>query len=131
MSNNYINKEEQLTNTWVSSNNTSKTFLESTDDPFQYNTNMSGNELDVNNKYIEKKSHEWYINHRNDLIRNKGFEYRGNILKRSLSGAMFIETKRKGLLEQLEKVLVYLVDSIKHIKKSYNYTLEKDYVDFN
>lgn len=129
--NSNIKTEGRLVDKWVSSTGSSRTFKENVDNPFEYNQNYSGNTLDENISYVEKHPHEYYINHRNDIIGHLGFDYRGNILKRSLSSAMFLEKKRKGLLGELEKILVYLVDSIKHIKKSYNWALEKDYRDFN
>ena len=121
----------KVSNPWTGSSNTSKTYLETNDDPFQFNKNYSDNDLDNAEVYKERLSPNWYINHRNDIILHTGFDYRGRILKRSLSGSMYLETKRAGILNEIEKVLVFLVDSIKNIKKSYNWCLDKNYRDFN
>lgn len=71
------------------------------------------------------------IRHRHDQLLHRGFNYHGNILYKTLSSAMFLEPKRELILAQYEKVLSFLVDTIKHIKKSYNWTVDKDEIYIN
>ncbi len=71
------------------------------------------------------------VRHRNDNIKNTGFDYRGNILNKSLSNVFFLEPKREVLLGAIDGVLSWLVDHIKMIKKTVNWTLPKYYRDFN
>ena len=73
-------------------------------DPLEESKNYSGNDLDIKNpwRHFDGKSARYCLEHRNDRIGNLGFDYRGNILKRSLSGVLFLENKRKSILEDLE-----------------------------
>ena len=60
-----------------------------------------------------------------------GFDYRGNILKKTLSSVFYNEKKRAAILEFLDDILSTLVDQVKMIKKTYNFVIEKNYRDFN
>ncbi len=68
---------------------------------------------------------------RKDDIKNMGFDYRGNILKKSLSAVLFSEVKRASMLKPLEYMLSYLVDSVKNIKKHSNFAIPKRWEYFN
>jgi len=76
-------------------------------------------------------SYKENINHRKDELLNRGFDYHGHILEHSLSSAFYLDSTRSGILAKMESIFSYLVDSIKHIKKSYNYTHDKDFINFN
>ncbi len=71
------------------------------------------------------------IEHRNDDIKYVGYDFRGNVFKRTLSPLFFGEKNREDMVQQLDGVMSYLIDYIKHIKKAYNWTLGKKYRDFN
>lgn len=75
----------------------------------------------------------WYkVRHRNDDIKHKGFDYRnGQLLRKTLSNVLYLDAKRTVLLDAYSNVLEYIVDYIKMIKKTYNWTLDKYYRDFN
>ena len=70
-------------------------------------------------------------NHRNDILLHRGYAYQGHILEKSLSAALYLETKRSGILAQLETPLANMVDSIKMIKKWMNWTLPWYFTNFN
>lgn len=71
------------------------------------------------------------VRHRNDNIKNTGFDYRGQILKKSLSNVFFLEAKREVILSAYDEIITWMVDHIKIIKKTFNWTLPKYYRDFN
>jgi len=71
-------------------------------------------------------STRYKIKHRKDVLLNRGYQYSGNILKRTLSPALFLEDKRSNILGKFEEYICFLINSIKHIKKSYYWTVEKD-----
>ena len=107
-------------------------------DPYQelldQNKNFSKNFLDrTRNKWwkFEGKSIRYCLEHRNDIILHTGYEYRGQVLKNTLSTMFFIEGKRKNILAKYEKAINFLIDQVKFIKKQFNYTLDKEYRDFN
>jgi hypothetical protein len=87
-------------------------------DPLLENRNYSGNDLDIPNKWYgsEHKPPRFFLEHRNDNIKHNGYDYRGKILKRSLSPVLYLELKRKLILEKMETVVTFMVEHIKHIK---------------
>lgn len=72
-----------------------------------------------------------HIESRHDSLLNKGFDYKNIVLKRTLSSALYLESKRKMILEKLEEPITYIINSIKNIKKSYNWTVPMDYENIN
>ena len=71
------------------------------------------------------------LRHRKDVLLHRGFPYQGQVLYKSLSGALYLEEKRKNILTKLEEPIAFIIDSIKIIKRSYNWTLETDFINFN
>lgn len=64
-------------------------------------------------------------------LKNRGYDYKGKILKRTLSSYIYRDPKREEILDQFEKSLYFIVQQIKTIKTFFNYTVDKDYTDFN
>jgi len=71
------------------------------------------------------------VRHRKDDLKHRGYDYRGNIFKNSLSSAFFLEEKRSSILLRMETMLIFLIDQVKHIKKTFHYAHEKNFRDFN
>ena len=72
------------------------------------------------------------VKHRNDNILHVGFDFRnGNVLRKTLSNVLYLDAKRGAILDYYSEVLEWLIDYIKMIKKSFNWTLPKYYRDFN
>lgn len=93
-------------------------------------TNLSGNVLgepDYNYHVTFWES----VKHRKDDIKHKGYSFRGNVLWKSISNIFYKENKRRDILMAIEVCIVFLIDSVKTIKKTYNYALDKNYRDFN
>jgi len=66
------------------------------------------------------------IYERREKRKNLGFDYKGNILKKSLSSQMFgAHPLLDYLLQQVEKVVYEWVESVKQIKISANPALDK------
>lgn len=70
-------------------------------------------------------------NTRKTRIKNTGFDYRGKILRRSLSPYLYGESTRASILDEIDKILTFWVEKVKTVKTFYNYTVPKDYTDFN
>lgn len=63
---------------------------------------------------------------RKEARKNTGFDYKGQILKRSVSSQMFgIHPMLDYLLERVEKIIYEWVEAVKQIKISANPALEK------
>jgi hypothetical protein len=69
--------------------------------------------------------------HRNDDIKHVGYDFRGNIFRKTLSNIFFNDRKRMAILLNMDDVYSYLVDHIKYIKKSAAWVFPKQYRDFN
>jgi hypothetical protein len=70
-------------------------------------------------------------NTRKTRLKNTGFNYRGQILRRSLSPYLYREETRASILEEIDRIITFWVDNVKTIKTFYNYTVPKDYTDIN
>lgn len=69
--------------------------------------------------------------HRLDVLKNNGFDYKGQIFNRTLSPYLFNEAKRGNIILQFEKTFQFLIDSTKNIKKQFNFTLSKHETRYN
>jgi len=78
-----------------------------------------------------KHNLKYFLNHRKDILLHRGFDYRGHILEKSLSGSLYLEENRKNILKKLELPISHIVDSIKYIKKCYNWRFDLDFNEFN
>jgi len=70
-------------------------------------------------------------NSRKEKINNLGFDYKGKILRKTVSPYIFSEPNRADLLSKFEDWLFFLVEKVKLIKTYYNYTVKKDYTKLN
>ena len=61
----------------------------------------------------------------NDNLYN-GFEYKNQILKRTLSNVIYKDPIKEGILYYFERVIYGLVESTKEIKNFFNYTVKKN-----
>lgn len=62
---------------------------------------------------------------RKTRLKNLGYDYRGRILKNSLSSWVYNSSAKEFIL-QLESILTMMVSSIKSIRKSVNYMIDED-----
>lgn len=63
---------------------------------------------------------------RRTKLRNLGFDYRGKILRRSLSSVIYMNENVAEFVERLEVIITNLVYSVKSIKKQVNFLVDKD-----
>lgn len=68
---------------------------------------------------------------RHDKINNIGFDYEGNIFKRTMSGYLFQDEERAEILSRFEEIVFFLIEKVKLIKTFYNYTVSKNYRKLN
>lgn len=65
------------------------------------------------------------INSTNDNL-EEGFIYKNQILKRTLSNAIYKDPVKEGILHYFDRVIYGLVESTKQIKNFFNYTVKKN-----
>lgn len=69
--------------------------------------------------------------HRNDRLLHRGFDWRGLIFRKSCSSSLFVEEKKIYHILALERMLNFILDYIKMIKKTYMWVYPKYFRDFN
>lgn len=71
---------------------------------------------------------DWHdeINHFMDIMRNKGYDYHGNLLKNVISPELNANPKHDISFRQVERLIEHLIDSVKRIKLTYAIAYDKD-----
>ncbi len=64
--------------------------------------------------------------HAQDVYTDLGYDYRGNIFKRSASPVLFNNENNSKILGEIDKMIVMLVDTVKQIKLQYMISLNKN-----
>jgi hypothetical protein len=64
-------------------------------------------------------------------LEDTGFDYEGRIFEKSMSPLMFADPVRKSILDEIEKMVFFMIEKVKVIKTFYNYTVDKDYKKLN
>ena len=82
-------------------------------------------------KYLTRESYYQYMIHIQDDLKNTGYDWRNNLFGKSLSTYLLSDPKRKGILNQIQKMMVYMIDRVSMIKKAMNYTVDKNYKYLN
>ncbi len=72
-----------------------------------------------------------FMFHRKDSLKNRGFDWRGSILKKSMSAAIFAEEQRAIDLLFIERMINFNVDMVKNIKKRFMWIYDKKFNEFN
>jgi hypothetical protein len=60
-----------------------------------------------------------------------GFDYRGKLYEKSISPLILADKKRNSIISKMDKLMVFLVDSVKNIKKTFNYAVQRNSRDIN
>ena len=82
-------------------------------------------------KYLTRESYYQYMIHIQDDLKNTGYDWRNNLFNRSLSTYLLSDPKRSGIMTQIQKMMVYMIDRVSMIKKAMNYTVDKNYKYLN
>lgn len=83
---------------------------------------------------IEESKHIkelYYIKHRNDNLKNVGFDYENKLFQRTLSRMMFDNPILNNFLSLLQKQVVLMIESTLVVRNFYNYTVGKYYNKHN
>ena len=82
-------------------------------------------------KYLTRVSYYQHMIHIQDDLKNTGYDWRNNLFNKSLSTYLLADPKRQGILNQIQKMMVYMIDRVSMIKKAMNYTVDKNYKYLN
>lgn len=80
---------------------------------------------------VNKRSKYYYGSHTQDYYTNLGYNYHGNIFKRTLSSEMFINSNQNKILKWLEYHIEFLIDAVKNIKLQFSIARDKDDKNIN
>lgn len=69
--------------------------------------------------------------HMYDNYKNLGYDYKRHILKNTLSPELFGNPLNDKMFRQFERLIEYLIESVKHIKLAYAYTYDKNDTHLN
>ena len=77
--------------------------------------------------YLVRTSFYEALIHQQDELKNVGFDWRPNLMKKSMSKYLLANDDVAAMVGQYTKLLANIVDTIQEIKKSINYTVDKNY----
>lgn len=83
------------------------------------------------NKHLNRQSYFEIPHNRRNEGQQLGFDYREKLMKQSLSNFMFGDKKRDDMIGQLNDLFVYLIDSVKNIKKTFNFAIKRNSRNIN
>ena len=64
--------------------------------------------------------------HTQDVFTDLGFDYRQKIFEKTVSKPILENPVNKGILDEIQKMISYLVDNVKQIKLQYMISLDKN-----
>jgi len=73
-----------------------------------------------------KKSSFYYISHIKDVFDDKRYDYHGQVLKHTLSPEMFNNDTQNLILDEIEKIINFLIDEVKLIKLHFSIAHNKN-----
>lgn len=77
------------------------------------------------------ESYREKINHSNDVLSNLGYDYHGHIFEKTLSPEMYANPNQKPTYDIIEKMIEFLIDSVKTIKLQYSIAHSKNSKNIN
>ncbi len=80
-------------------------------------------------RYKVRPSYLHAAKHINDNYKNLGFNYRGEILKRTTSPELWANPLQVPFYGQLEAMIVFLFEQAKYIKKTFSIAHDKESIN--
>lgn len=81
--------------------------------------------------YTIRASYLYQSKHFNDAFLNLGYDYSGNILRKSLSPELFANPMQHSMISLLEGMLNFLIQNVKFIKKTFSIAHDKNTLNIN
>lgn len=82
-------------------------------------------------RYKSRLSYLYGAKHKSDIFKNLGFNYKGQILKKTTSPELRANPLQNILYDQIEELIHFIFDQAKMIKKSFSLAHEKNSVNIN
>ena len=81
--------------------------------------------------YLTRQSYYDIMYHQFDDLKNTGYNWRKNSIKRSVSAYILSDSKREIIIERFQEFVTYIMDYASNIKKAFNYTADRNYKYLN
>ena len=76
---------------------------------------------------VRNKHNAKYVSrHTQDFFTDLGYDYRNSIFSKTISKPIMENPVNKGILNEIQRMIVYLIDSVKQIKLQYMISLDKN-----
>ena len=82
-------------------------------------------------KYKNRDSYNHNKNHIHDKFINLGYDYRGKLYKNNTSPELWGNPNQTSMILEIEKLYLYLINSVKYIKKTFSIAHDKDSNNIN
>jgi len=86
---------------------------------------------DKKSRHLTRESYFEIAENRGKEGQQLGFDYRGKLYEKSVSSLILADPKRKSIIQKMDDMVTYLVESVKNIKKTYNYAVGRKSRDIN
>lgn len=81
--------------------------------------------------YTIRSSYLSQAKHSNDYFTNLGYDYRGNLLKNTTSPELWANPVQTPMYGRLEGLIVFILEQVKIIKKTFSIAHSKDNLNIN
>jgi DNA modification methylase len=82
--------------------------------------------LNNSKKHTIRASYTYRGLHINDYFINAGYNYRGNILRKTTSPELWANPIQASMYKYLESLIIFLIEHVKEIKRSYSIAHDKN-----
>lgn len=87
--------------------------------------------MSKNTKYTTRESFYQVMYHQHDKLKNTGFNWRDNTIKKSVSSYLLKDKKRELIIERYQVLIAAIMDYVSNIKKAAFYSADKNYKHLN
>jgi hypothetical protein len=90
---------------------------------------QSSSQTRTRNYYKVRPGYLDQAKHLNDSYSNLGYDYRGNILRKMTSPELWANPLQISFYEQLEAIIIFLIEQVKYIKKTFSIAHHKESIN--
>jgi len=85
----------------------------------------------MENDYANRMSYFEIVENRSNKNLQLGYDYQETLMEKSLSNYFFGDTKRINIIKEFNSLMVYLIDSVKNVKKTFMYSIPRNSRNIN
>lgn len=87
--------------------------------------------MSKNTKHTTRTSYYEVMYHQFDDLKNTGYNWRDNSIKKSVSSYILSDSKRVSIIERYQILIAGIIDYVSNIKKAAFYSADKNYKHLN